>query len=874
MARRRSARPLAAVVSAALAVVPAALSTAHETAAAGLIHRSWSVEDGLPQSTVNQILETRDGYLWVATNGGLARFDGTSFTLQPLTTDDGRVRLRVRRLLEDGAGRLWVGTEGDGVGFLDHGRFTEVSDLAGHLVLDLAEDSAGRIWVATAADGVLTVDGDTLGVSRPAALAGVTGVTALEITADDTVWVGTAAGRLWIVSGGVARPIGPAEGLPSYQILQISPSPRGGVWLALDGGGVARCTDRVVEHYSGSMLDSGQQWAVLEDRDGELWLGGYVGSLQRIVGGRAERVLEVGELLGGPVVALHEDRTGAIWVGTMSRGLHRLTEGLFTVWNSASGDLPRDSVLAVTEDRQGTVWAGLNCGGLVAVDGDDARLVPVPVSPPGSCVWSLLAATDGSLWFGTWGGGVGRLRGGVVDRPVPVPELGSGVVVDALWQSRDGGVWVGTRDDGAYHWRDGELRHLGVADGLPSASVRCFAEDATGRLWVGTTDGLARLSDGVLEALPDALAWRGARVRAITVDGAGRLWVGTYGLGLGLLRDDRVVHIDRRHGLPDNVVSAVLDDGRGSLWLTGNRGIFRVAIHDLLAVADGSRQSVVPAVFGTDHGLPTVETAGGFQPAAWRARDGRLFFPTIGGLVAIDPADLEQGAPPKAVIEALLVDGVPVGVADDLRLPSGEHRLEVRYSGLDLAAPGAISFRYRLLGVDPDWISAGAQRTAVYHSVGPGRYRFEVQALTPAGGWSEQPAAVGFTVPEVLWRRWWFLLLVGVAAVVTPAAAVRWRSARRERRLRERVALLRRLEIAIVHEFRQPLQVLRTRLEIASRLSRDDRVAGSVAKAQEAVVRLETLADRIEHVHEDGGRLPLRYAGDEMMADLGAEREP
>lgn len=862
---------LAAIGAAAL--LSAARLEANETAGANLVHREWSVEDGLPQSTVTSILESRDGFLWIATHGGLARFDGTSFKILPLTTPDGRVRLRVRRLLQDRRDRLWVGTEGDGVGFLEGERFVAVEGFAGRLVVDVAEDTRGRIWVATTADGVWTVAGDSLEVNRALPDLVIPRVTAFTITADDTVWIGAGSHLLRVTDGDRVAELGPADGVPPFDILGISRSLRGGVWLALDGGGVVCVTDRVIEHYSDSVLDSGQQWTVLEDRLGDVWLGGYPGSVQRVRDGRVEEMLSSDELAGGPVLALHEDRTGALWIGTSTRGLHRLTKGLFTVWNRASGELPRDAVLAVTEDQDGVVWAGLNCGGLIAVEGDRVRHVPVPINPPGGCVWSVLAAADGSLWFGTWGGGVGRLRAGGFEIPVEAPGIGPGTVINALFQSNDGAVWIGTRGGGAYRWHDGDLEHFDSSRGLPSDSVRCFAEDAAGRLWMGTTDGLARFADGAFEALPAALAWRGARVRAISIDDAGRMWVGTYGLGLGLVRDDRLLHFDRRHGLADDVVSAVLDDGSGHLWLSGNRGIFRLAIAELLAIADGSQRGLVPAAFGTDHGLPTVEAAGGFQPSAWRARDGRLFFPTIGGLVAIDPADLAAGRPPKALIEELLVDGTPLPAESTVVLPAGRHRIEIRFSGLDLSAPGTLAFRYRLAGVDDDWVSAGPGRAAVYHSVGPGSYRFEVQTLTPAGGWSDPPAAMALRVPRVIWLRWWFLLLIGVAVVVTPAAAVRWRAIRSERLLQERAALLRRFEVAIVHEFRQPLQVLVARLEILSQLIEGERERESIAQAQRAIVRLQTLADRIEHVHEDDSLSPLRYAADEMMFDLRSGSE-
>jgi len=875
--QRETLARFVAVLLAAVAAGPVDVQAAGRLVEGDLVHRSWTLEDGLPQSSVNDLVASSDGFLWVATFGGLARFDGTSFRRVDLATPDGRVRLRVTRVEEDRRGRLWIATEDTGVGYLEEERFVPVEAIGARFVTDLQVDAAGRIWVGFDTGGPAVVRADGTTVDRP--LAGVFEgrINAFETTPDGALWIAGRGQLLRLGSdGGLAR-YGHEQGLPAgIQILSVSSSRRGGVWLATDGGGLLRFDGRVVERYTVTEgLDGPNQWSVLEDRSGVVWMGSFRGGVFRLRDGRPEVVVRADGHGSGPVRVLLEGPAGTLWIGTSLGGLHRLAPPLFEVLDRDSGDLPVDAVLAVTEDRDGVVWAGLNCGGIVGLVGGEVRYRRLqPETRPGDCVWSLLASRDGSLWVGTWGGGVGRLVDGRVERPLDAPGLAEGGVVVALFQDSTGAIWIGTRGEGAYRVLDGVPDRFDVAAGLPSDDVRCFAEDSAGRVWIGTTAGLARVAGGSVESLPEGLEWSGARVRALHPDGEGRLWVGTYGAGLGVVRGDQLRVIGTDGGLAESVVSAILEGVAGELWLSGNRGIYRLSVQELLAVADGRQGSIVPASFGTDHGLPTTETTGGFQPSAWRTRDGRLYFPTVRGLVSIRPASLERGAPPKALVEEVLVDGAAVPSSPGpLEIPAGHGRVEIRFSCLSLSSAGTVAFRYRLSGADSDWVTAGGRRFAVYHHLGAGRYRFEVQGLSAEGGWSE-PAVVGLVVPRAVWRRPWFAVVALVLLLAAPAAAVRWRSVRRERRLREQASALRRLSVGIVHEFRQPLQVLEARLAILEQGAPGDLLGRSVGEAREAVARLRTLADRIEHLHGEGLPPEAPYAGGEMMVDLRRRDDP
>jgi len=403
------------------------------------------------------------------------------------------------------------------------------------------------------------------------------------------------------------------------------------------------------------------------------------------------------------------------------------------------------------------VWVGTDDGGLGRLDGSAARTLTTRDGLSSDSVSSLLESADGSLWIGARGAGIDILDHGAISHLGADQGLSSDTVF-SMHRASDDTIWVATRGQGLLHWTQGRFEPVADSPEFP-ADVRiwAFADGAQGELLVGTDGhGLAVLRDGeVVESFTTADGLSSNTVSAIHQGEDGDLWLGTYGAGLNLVRDGEIFTFSTPQGLFDDVILRILPDRSGNLWMSCNRGIFRVSIAELKAVADGSAQRVTSTVFGKSDGMRSAECNGFLQPAGFAASDGRLWFPTIAGVVVVDPqAVASNPVPPGVVIESVRMDGNELDFAGTLELPAGSGRLDIRYAGMSFVEPEKVTFRYRLEGDDPAWIDAGSERRATYTNLPTGRsYRFEVLAANEDGVWNEQPASFTLHIAPRLWQR-------------------------------------------------------------------------------------------------------------------------
>ncbi|MBI2838173.1 MAG: hypothetical protein HYX75_07665 [Acidobacteria bacterium] len=824
------------------------------------VHRMWQIEDGLPQNTVTAVVRTRDGYLWVSTLGGLVRFDGAQFYQPPLSQEARGAFQRITGLMLDAAGTLWVATEGDGVWRMNartH-QVEQIPALRSTSVRSMVFDGRNRLWVATAEGTLKVLEGGE--VRGPPAGVGLLDTTVLGLALDPkgTLWIGTGTG-LWRAQNADLSDFERVRVIPSEQIWSIWPDGDGSVLAGGDGGHLWQLSGGTIQYLPEG---AGTVTSVVRDRRGGVWTGTLDG-LYLFTG---EKWTRIGPQEGLEFVRfLYQDPDGDLWVGTNGAGLHLLREAAFRVYDRTDG-LGSDQVLAVTEDRDGSILAGANCGPVGRVDRDRAEALTEIGPRDADCVWSLLRSSDGTLWIGTWGAGLLRAREGRTTTYGPESGFPDSVVV-ALFEDRKRAIWIGTISGGACRMIDGRLSRFRVEEGLPNNSVRCFAQDRGGTIWIGTDSGLATYRDGIISPHGGNSGLKSARVRSLYVDSDDLLWFGTYGGGLGLARDGRLDVLTAANGLLDDVVSWIGEDRLGFFWLTGNRGVYRIARRELLDYFEGRQTGVYPAAFGVADGLKTIECAGGFQPAGVVDRAGRIWVPTIRGLACVDPANIRTQRAPPASIDSILINGEIRREVANLTLPAGRYNMEFRYSGLDLVASDKLTFRHQLRGVDPDWVEAGSRRSASYASVPPGSYEFVAQSHGPATDWGMPSRTIEISVRDYTWKIWW----VQLTAALTVAAAVyllgKGRQVLLHRREMEKVEAARQLTAGILHEFRQPLQVVRTRLDILT-------VRGlPVEDASAALNELSALLENLERIQSLSDLRTKDYAAGDTIADLKGQRE-
>lgn len=610
-------------------------------------------------------------------------------------------------------GTLWVATD-RGVGRLKDGRFTPGHALLAAVdVYAIREDDDGTVWLGTS-DGLYVYrNGEYSWAGGPIGLGRLV-INTVWRGSDGTLYVGTTREGLFRISNGRAERVG--EDVPIRSVLEDR---RGNIWVASDGG---------LKRLNGDILE--------------------------------QPFTQHG--LSGFIVSVFEDREGNLWIGTRYSGLVRLTAGRAM---SIGRGLPHPSVQTVLEDRAGRVWFGMAGGGLGRLAGGRLDTYSVDDGLASNAVGALFEDRQGRLWFGPRAsGGLQRLENGSI---ASIPLQGT---VTSFYEDRGGALWVGTADNGLYRLRAGERTHWTTKDGLPSRAVRAIVDDGNGGLWLGTPRGLVSFRERPLAVYTTHHGLQSDRIRALYREPEGTLWIGTSRGGLARLEGGRFTIYGLEHGLCDSQVLSILDDRAGNLWISSRRGIFRVSKRELDAVARRAQASVACTAYGSADGMESAQCNGGYQPSAWRGRDGRLWFPTVKGLVVINPLRVHETnrVAPPVWIETVDADGRAVRLSEAGRLPAGTRRVGIEYTALSLVAPEKVQFRHRLSGFDRGWVNAGSQRRISYTNLRPGTYTFQVIGSNNDGVWNKEGQQWTFTVLPFFYQTAWFygagaLLIIGAA---------------------------------------------------------------------------------------------------------------
>jgi signal transduction histidine kinase/ligand-binding sensor domain-containing protein len=775
------------------------------------LHDIWTIDQGLPQNGILAIAQGRDGYLWLGTEAGLVRFDGASFTTFTTANTSALKDNYVSAVMVDSSDDVVVGTWVGGVTRLGAKTSTAIPGAEGAFVNGVYRDRAGRLWAARTG-GLLLLEN---GAFQPAP--GIeSSVFSMAEDSSGLLLAGTRNGVMawqgnrWVPWGRITQ-----------TVWTVYHDRADGWWFGTPDALYYSHGARLERFDSAHGLPPGGVTSILESRNGQLWVGTDGGGLARLVNGRFQRFAAQDGLSDDAVTFLLEDREGSLWVGTRHGGLNRFRQPIFTTYTPLEG-LSAKVVWSVYGDRQGALWIGTEAGGL-----DRLQQGRFTNYMRGKSVVATLQTRDGVLWAATRDG-LARLRGGRWD-PVTFPGPHPTISVSALTEDRSGALWLGG-SDGLYRWKGGVLRDYTKQAGLEAVKVRTIVEDRDGVLWIGTHGrGLLRLQNDRFTAYTTKEGLSNDVVESLFADEHG-LWVGTES-GLNLVRRGgaKITVLPLKFAVLMTDLFTILKDDAGNLWLSSNQGLGMVSQRDLLAAADGTGDSVLVQEMISLDGRRRIEFNGTSQNASWKSPDGRLWFPSIKGLVVVDPAHLTSNPlPPPVHIERIVVDGRAVPVSDSVTVPPSGGGLELQYTATSLLVPERVRFRYRLEGYDQDWVEAGARRVAYYTRVPGGSYRFHVLAANNDGVWNEGGAALSFRLGLHFYETWWFYVVVTLAAVAAVLGAVRLRVRSIEGRAQHLAELVdertRELQLEIVERSRAE-----EGLRQAQKMEAVGRLAGGIA---------------------------------------------
>src|SRR5467141_334001 len=711
------------------------------------LREQWTTDNNFPGGAIDAITQTADGYLWMGTEKGLVRFDGVNFRLTSSFSEFSGDP--VSGLTTDGEGRLCAIFWGAGVLCYRDGKFVNLASILRRTTLEVASswrEEDGASLLTDLIDGILRVRGENVQVVASPAVLPPSLVLVMAETRDGKIWLGTVAGLFYFADGRTTR----VTGLSDEKIDCLLPVGDRELWVGTSKG-LYRWNGTLLSRVKLPQALAGVQvLTLLRDHDGNVWAGTTRGLLR--INATGVSFSDEGDFGSGGINALFEDREGNLWAGG-GRGLERIRDGTFVTYTLAAGNPHSKNGGLIYADGENRIWSAPAGGGLYLLKDGQAQALDIPLLQK-EVIYSITGGRN-AIWIGTQYSGIKRLgfrAGFMVGKTYTQANgLAENSVID-VYQDKKGAVWDGTLRRGSSQFKDGKFVTYTTADGLASNTVSAILETRNGTMWFATPNGLSAFSRGswttyaTQDGLPSNI------VNCLFEDSTGVLWITTSrGLAFfksGSLQVPRVV--------PDSLheqIFGISEDKEGWLWIATASHVLRVPNQKL---SSGALRSVDVNEYGVADGLANVKAVNGGRSVVADSR-GRIWFSTSHGLSVVDPSHImNNSAPALPHVEAIMADNNPITVGELSRIPSSRKRITFMYSGLSLAVPERIRFRYFLDGFDRSWSEPTAAREAVYTNLSPGSYRFRVMASNSYGQWNDSEAAISLEVDPAHWQTWWF----------------------------------------------------------------------------------------------------------------------
>jgi signal transduction histidine kinase/ligand-binding sensor domain-containing protein len=802
--------------------------------------QSWQTDEGLPQNTVTAIFQGRDGYIWMGTYNGMARFDGVHFMVFDSVNSPGLKNSRITSLYQTSDETIWIGHETGEISCLRDGRFTNSffpHNWPKEEIVAISEDEQGDVW-ALNLHGMLQRMRDQKILLPPMAIE--------PNSLARPSFSGHNNGELYVLFRGAVAllhhgelvPAGFDDGTGTNYVEQVCGSSDSGQWV-IGGGRIRKWKQNAwVQDLGSYMWSNAFITTAYETRGGTLCVG-TIGDGLFLLNSNTP-ALHLNRANGLPhdwVRCLTEDQEGNIWVGTGGGGLCVLRAAKVTMHS------PPDSwegrvVLSLTRTKNGDFWAGTEGAGLYCLSAQNWQHYGSESGLSNQFIWSVLEDRDSNLWVGTWGDGLFKRAG---NKFVPAPGFRPNKIqVTALYEGKDGAIWAGT-GAGLLRYQNGVVTQYGRGEGVTFTDIRTIIQAADGTVWFGTMGGgLGCLRDGHITTFTKQDGLGSDFILSLYLDTANTLWIGTLDNGLSRLKNGQFKTISSANGLANNIIGHIAEDQDGWVWLTSQAGILRVGKTELNAVADGLSESVDCLIYGKNQGLSTLACSAGFQPSGVQTPDGHFWFPTSKGLAEVDPkAVRKNNLPPPIHIESADIGGritsieSLTGAPDNLQMgnsvrtlviPPDKQRLSLKFTALSFIEPEAVRFRYRLAPLETGWVEGGTQRAVDYSYIPPGKYEFTVIACNNEGLWNNTGDTIHVIVQPQFWQTMLFKLTVTLFGLLIFGGSIVLTQRARLRRKLERAAHesdIERERVRIAQDIHDDLGASLTRIGMLSQTAQE-----------------------------------------------------
>jgi ligand-binding sensor domain-containing protein/signal transduction histidine kinase len=802
--------------------------------------QSWQTDEGLPQNTVTGVFQGSDGYIWIGTYNGMARFDGIHFTVFDSANTPGLKNSRITSLYQTSDKTIWIGHETGEISCLRDGRFTNSffpHNWPKEEIVAISEDEQGDVW-ALNLRGMLQrmrdqkillppVPVEPNSLARPS----------FSEHKNGELYV-LFRGAVALLHRGELIPAGFDDGTGTNYVEQVCGSKDAGEWV-IGGGHIRKWKQNAWMQDLGSYTWSNVFiTTAFETRGGTLCVG-TIGDGLFLLNSNAP-ALHLNRANGLPhdwVRCLTEDQEGNIWVGTGGGGLSVLRATKVTM-RSPPDEWEGRVVLSLTRTKNGDFWAGTEGAGLYCLSAQNWKHYGFESGLPNQFIWSVLEDRDSNLWVGTWGDGLFKRVG---NKFVPAPGFQPNKIqVTALYEGKDGAIWAGT-GVGLLRYQNDVVTQYGRSAGVTFTDIRTIIQAADGTVWFGTMGGgLGCLREGHITTFTKQDGLASDFILSLYLDTANTLWIGTLDNGLSRMKNGQFKTISSANGLDNNIIGHIAEDQGGWFWLTSQAGILRVGKVELNAVADGLSESVDCLIYGKNQGLSTLACSAGFQPSGVQTIDGHFWFPTAKGMAEVDPkAVRKNNLPPPIHIESADIGGhvTPIesltAAPDNLKtenslrtlvIPPDKQRLSLKFTALSFIEPEAVRFRYRLTPLETGWMEGGSQRAVDYSYVPPGKYEFTVIACNNDGFWNNTGDTIRVIVLPHFWQTMFFKLSVtSFGLFIFGGGIVLTQRARLKRKLESaaRESAIERERVRIAQDIHDDLGASLTRIGMLSQTAQE-----------------------------------------------------
>lgn len=751
---------------------------------------NFTAENGLPQNTIDLVEQTKDGYIWIGTYAGLARFDGVRFVHFNRSITPAFSINHVTTFVEDKNGVQWIGTNGGGIVRNEKNNFTAVSGFNENgkgYIRSLVIDENNDILVATERGGIWKISTDqqsnVVSVSAIAENQLPKDLLLRSLIRDGKRLLLATDDGLFILHENKVQAITKNNGLPNNSITALAIDQQNILWIGTSNGLCMMDENGSIKTFTtNDGLTNNAIRTLLVDRNNTVWIGTDGGGVNRFISKtdrkKFDALVSDDGLTNNFVRKIFQDNENNIWIGTRS-GLTQLNERKFDIYNKKSG-LTDSYVRTVFQDSRKRIWIGTNGSGLHYIDKGVVKLWEHDKKLPNKFIRAIFESQNGNLWFGTDGGGV--VRYDEQNNKLTQYSSKNGLTenyIRAFQEGFDSDIWIATYGGGISRLKNETVTPLTTAEGLANNNVLAMVRTSKNEIWVGTNGGgVNKITKNGIETFSVQNGLSNNFILSMYADRDGSVWVGTNGGGLNRISNGVVQTFTTKEGLREDVVLMIIEDEQGFLWVGGNQGISRIRKYDFQDVAEGKLKKILRTDFGREDGLQNAEVSGVSTPSIIRSQDGKIYFATVGGLASVNPSTLnanQQSFPLH--IEEVGFGTITARPESTLYIEPGNSTLEFHYTALTYIAPDRIRFRYKLIGFNDDWIDAGKRRTAYYTNLPPGEYTFCVNSTTDNGTWSENDTKVSIVLQPFFHQTRYFVALVGFGLILLGAGLYALRSA-------------------------------------------------------------------------------------------------